>query len=330
MATGVASPMAQGQATSSRATALRTALPKSPAASHQIRKVTSEPARMTGTKTPLIRSATCCSGALSRWASSTSLCRRASTDSAATALTRTTRTPPPLRVPPVTTLPGPCSTGSGSPVSIDSSTADQPLTTSPSSGTVSPARTRIEGADGDALRGHQLPAVVLGAAHHPRRRGPQPEQRVHGPSRPLPGPGLDGPAGDQDGHDQRRHHPMQAGGELAPAAEVVVLPVQGDGLHRADGQRGQRPQGDQRVHGRRPPPGQAGRRLQKGPAPGELHHHGQCQNVQPSTALPPSGATSEMTRAARARGQEMAARSAQWSERSRSPSAPSSSTGAAE
>ena len=95
------------------------------------------PASTAGTNTRLMRSASCCSGDLSRWASSTMRWRPASTDSPATAVTRTVRIPPPLRVPPVTWAPGPRSTGRGSPVSIDSSTGDHPANTTPSSGTAS-------------------------------------------------------------------------------------------------------------------------------------------------------------------------------------------------
>jgi hypothetical protein len=72
IATGVASPIAQGQATSKSAMPLRTAFPKSPAISHQQKKVTSAATRTTGTKTELTLSATRWSGGLSLCASSTS------------------------------------------------------------------------------------------------------------------------------------------------------------------------------------------------------------------------------------------------------------------
>ena len=48
----------------------------------------------------------------------------------------------PLMVAPVTGSPAVFSTGSGSPVSIDSSTEERPSTTAPSTGTFSPGRTR--------------------------------------------------------------------------------------------------------------------------------------------------------------------------------------------
>ena len=192
-----------------------------------------------GTKTLLIRSAMRWSGALSRWASSTSRCRRASTDSAATAPTRTTSTPLPLRVPPVTWSPGPRSTGKGlagqhrlvhrRPARHHGAVEGEGLAGSHPH----------QGADRNALRRHQLPVVVVHAGHHPGRGRPQGQQRVHGLGRPGPGPGLDGPPGHQDGHDERGHHPVQPGGERAAAAEVEVAPAEGDGLDRADRQRGQ-------------------------------------------------------------------------------------------
>ena len=138
IATGVARPMAHGQATSRTAMALSTAVPRFEAMSHQPRKVAAATSSTIGTNTPLTRSARRSIGAFWVRASSTTCWRRARTDSVATARTSTTRTPSPLRVPPMTRLPGPCSTGRGSPVNIDSSTADQPSTTSPSSGIVSP------------------------------------------------------------------------------------------------------------------------------------------------------------------------------------------------
>ena len=53
-----------------------------------------------------------------------------------------TKAPAPLTVPPVTRSPAPFSTGTGSPVTIDSSTALRPSRTAPSTGTRSPGRTR--------------------------------------------------------------------------------------------------------------------------------------------------------------------------------------------
>ena len=94
-----------------------------------------------GTKTPEIRSARRCTSALPFWASSTSRAIWASWVSEPTRVARTTSRPPALTVAPVTASPGPTSTGTDSPVSIDSSTAEPPSTTSPSVATFSPGRT---------------------------------------------------------------------------------------------------------------------------------------------------------------------------------------------
>jgi hypothetical protein len=126
IAIGAASPIAHGQATSSTDRALSTAVSWLPLANHHTANVPAANSSTAGTNTRLTRSASRCSGALSRWASSTRCCRRVSTDSEARVSTRTTSAPEPFRVPPVTWLPGPRSTGKGSPVSIDSSTADHP------------------------------------------------------------------------------------------------------------------------------------------------------------------------------------------------------------
>ncbi len=164
MATGAASPMAQGQATSRTASPLSTALPRLPTTNHQVRKVTAAPTSTAGTNTLLIRSAMRWRGALSRWASSTRRWSRASTDSAAMLSTRTTNTPLPLRVPPVTSLAGPRSTGSGSPVSMDSSTGDQPDTTVPSRGSASPGRTRTSAPMGTLSGATSSPTSSSGLA----------------------------------------------------------------------------------------------------------------------------------------------------------------------
>jgi hypothetical protein len=98
--------------------------------------------RTSGTKKPLIRSASRCSGALDPWARRTSSTMRASAVSRPTRVARMTNVPVVLSVAPITSSPGPRSTGMGSPVSIDWSTAEPPSTTIPSTGTFSPGRTR--------------------------------------------------------------------------------------------------------------------------------------------------------------------------------------------
>ena len=81
-------------------------------------------------------------GARLLWASATSWTIRARSVSFPTFSARITKPPVPLSVEPVTRDPAPFSTGTGSPVTIDSSTLLVPSRTTPSTGTFSPGRTR--------------------------------------------------------------------------------------------------------------------------------------------------------------------------------------------
>ena len=80
-------------------------------------------------------------GAFPACASATSRAIWASAVSAPTRVARTTRRPWALTVAPATSSSGPTSTGTGSPVSIDWSTAEVPSTTTPSVAIFSPGRT---------------------------------------------------------------------------------------------------------------------------------------------------------------------------------------------
>ncbi len=141
-AVGVARPSAHGQAMMSTATAaVKAAAAPLPVPSQKPR-VASERAITIGTKTPEIRSASRCTCALPFCASSTSRAIRASWVSAPTRVARTTSRPPAFTVAPVTASPGRTSTGTGSPVSIEASTAEEPSSTTPSVAIFSPGRTR--------------------------------------------------------------------------------------------------------------------------------------------------------------------------------------------
>ncbi len=142
MATGVASPRAQGHATTSTATAVISAATIPAPASSQPARVAAATARMTGTNTAEIRSASRCVFDFSFWAASTSAMIWPSTVSAPVRATRSTSGARPFTVPPVSSSPGRLSRGSGSPVSIDSSTLAAPSASSPSAGMASPGRTR--------------------------------------------------------------------------------------------------------------------------------------------------------------------------------------------
>ena len=95
-----------------------------------------------GTKMAATESASAWIGARERCASATMATTCDSVVSAPVRSTRISKLPVPFRVPPVTVSPATFSTGTGSPVSIDSSTALLPSMTVPSIGTLSPGRTR--------------------------------------------------------------------------------------------------------------------------------------------------------------------------------------------
>ena len=141
---GVASPSAQGQAMISTDTALSTACvhegsgPNRPQPSRVARAAPST----ASTNQNDTRSASRCIGARVRCACATSCTICASTLALPSFSARITRLPAPLSVAPMTWSPGARGTGIGSPVSMDSSTWLRPSTTTPSTGTFSPGRTR--------------------------------------------------------------------------------------------------------------------------------------------------------------------------------------------
>ena len=138
---GVARPSAQGQAMIRTATAaVKAAVAEAPVTSQAARVAKDSPMTM-GTNTAETRSARRWTSALPFWASSTSRAIWASWVSEPTRVASTTRRPPALTVAPTTLSPGPTSTGTDSPVSIEASMAEVPLTTVPSVATFSPGRT---------------------------------------------------------------------------------------------------------------------------------------------------------------------------------------------
>ncbi len=92
-------------------------------------------------KLPAKTSATLWMGALFVWAASTSLIIWARAVSAPTFVALNLNDPVLLRVAPITVPPAPFSTGMLSPVIMDSSIAELPSTTTPSTGIFSPGRT---------------------------------------------------------------------------------------------------------------------------------------------------------------------------------------------
>ena len=95
-----------------------------------------------GTKTPATLSTCRCTGAFDPCAAATCRTMPASSVAWPTAIASHSSGPSSLTVPANTWPPGRFATGSDSPVSIDSFTAEVPESTRPSTGTASPARTR--------------------------------------------------------------------------------------------------------------------------------------------------------------------------------------------
>ena len=140
-AVGVANPSAHGHAMISVVTAAVNATSgEAPTRSHTV-NATIARAMTIGTKIAETRSARRCTCAFPVCASSTNLAIRASSVSAPTRVSSTSSRPPVFTVAPTTFEPGATSTGTDSPVSIDSSTAETPSVTTPSAGIFSPGRT---------------------------------------------------------------------------------------------------------------------------------------------------------------------------------------------
>ena len=121
---GVASPMAQGQAMISTATALTSANVSAGAGpkASQTRNVSSATPITTGTNHNVTLSTSAWIGSLEPCASSTMRMIRESTVASPTAVARKASAPFWLTVPPTTALPAVFATGTGSPVIMDSST----------------------------------------------------------------------------------------------------------------------------------------------------------------------------------------------------------------
>ena len=141
---GVASPKAQGHAMINTATAFVIAdanRGSGPNAS-QATNVIAETATTAGTNTADTWSASFCTGARLICACATSRTICASSVSSPTCSAVIVNAPERLSVPPVTRSPGALIAGSESPVISDSSTELAPSATRPSTGTLSPGRTR--------------------------------------------------------------------------------------------------------------------------------------------------------------------------------------------
>ena len=141
-AIGAASPMAQGQATTSTATPRASAKSSAPSLSSQAAIVRTATAMTAGTKTPATRSAARWMGIFSVCAFRTAAAIRDTVLSAAGRVTSISAAPVRFIAPATTPSETVRSTGTLSPVRSDSSIAAPPRTILPSSGTRSPGRTR--------------------------------------------------------------------------------------------------------------------------------------------------------------------------------------------
>ena len=140
-AVGVASPSAHGQATTSTVIALVSAASSGLPRASRTANVPVAMAIIAGTNTAEMRSASACTGAFPDCArlSKRPICARVV--SAPTRLVRTVSEPAAFTVAPVTSAPGPISTGTDSPVRREASTAEFPVTTTPSLAICSPGAT---------------------------------------------------------------------------------------------------------------------------------------------------------------------------------------------
>ena len=216
-----------------------------------------------GTNTSAIRSARRWIGALEPWARWTSSTIRARAVSRPTWVARITNDPVVLSVAPMTSSPTRFVAGIGSPVSIDSSTAEAPSTTTPSTGTLSPGPHAQQVAREDVGERHVRLLAVADPPGGRRLEADQPPDRA---GRPALGPGLQ-PSAEQDQADDDRR-----GVEVGLGVQAGV--VDDLGPHRDEhgvAPGGGRADGDQRVHRRAPvarrparPTGRTGRRPRTG------------------------------------------------------------------
>ena len=223
--------------TATAATSARVNAGAGPAVNHTV-NVAMAMAMTAGTKYPETASASRWIGALEAWAWRTSLMIWASMVSAPTFSARTRSDPVVLIVAPITMSSWRLVAGIGSPVTIDSSTADDPDRTTASTGIFSPGRITSSSPTATASTGISV-SVPSRTTRAVRACRPI-SSRMAWPGAGL-GPGLDQPPQ----HDQ---------GKMIPAALEVHVPNVGgkqpgrEGDQHAIAVGGGRAQGDQAVH----------------------------------------------------------------------------------
>ena len=169
--------------------------PPAPVPSQKPRVATAR-AITTGTKTPETRSASRCTRALPFWASSTRRAIWASWVSAPTRVAATTSRPPALTVAPTTASPGPTSTGTDSPVSIEASTAEVPSLDDAVGGDLLAGPDDEPVADGELLDRDRASSRAV--AQHGDVLGAELEQGPQGGAGAALGAGLEVAAGQEE------------------------------------------------------------------------------------------------------------------------------------
>ena len=192
---------------------------------------------------------------------------------------RTTTVPVPLTVPPVTLSPTDFSTGTGSPVTIDSSIDVWPSVTTASTGTFSPGRTPDQIAYGDLRERNVLLDIVTNATSGLRCKTEQPSDCGAGAA---PRPQLQHLP---EQHKNRHHHSrIEIRLDHAAHEKTRRKELRGERSQRRIDVRGAYAERDQGEHvgtsvsDRRPSP------LEEGPARPPDHRRGQCepQPVRPA------------------------------------------------
>ena len=168
-----------------------------------------------GTNQPATRSTSLWIGARERWASATIWTIWASMVSLPTRSARMTKLPDWLMVPPLTRSPSVFSTGIGSPVSIDSSTVLRPSSTTPSTGILSPGRTRSRSPTATSSSADLLVRAVV--AHAARGLGREAEQGLDRARGLLAGADLEHLAEQDQRRDHRRRLEVDVDLALGPA-----------------------------------------------------------------------------------------------------------------
>ena len=143
-------------------------------------------------------------------------------------------------VAPMTSSPGPLSTGIDSPVSIDWSRLEAPSVTMPSTGTFSPGRTRTRSPTWTCSIGRSSLHVPT---DDPRRPGLEPDQRADGAGGLTLGAGLHPAAEEHEPDDDGARVEVRFG--LATGLHEHLRPERD---HRAVAPSSSRADGDQRVH----------------------------------------------------------------------------------